>query len=152
MLCGQLTEKQFPVAYRGRCCFITMFSSVYLVVGIVLLVVGAVTSSASIIQFGAVIAGAFLLLLYLYGVSLRRRIRQKWGIPSAYGIEALGCDDICCPLFCAPCSIDQVARQEYLASNGHSVEYDFYSATGVVPGVQYAQPPAESNHHNLPEA
>ena len=88
-----------------------MFSSVYLVVGIVLLVVGAVTSSASIIQFGAVIAGAFLLPLYLYGVSLRRRIRQKWGIPSAYGIEALGCDDICCPLFCAPCSIDQVARQ-----------------------------------------
>ena len=39
------------------------------------------------------------------------------------------------------CALDQLARQEYLASNGYSVEYDFYAPTGVVPGVQYAQPP-----------
>ena len=39
------------------------------------------------------------------------------------------------------CALDQLARQEYLASNGYSVEYDFYAATGVVPGVQYARPP-----------
>jgi len=141
MLCGQLLEKQDPVGNYNRGRFITACMSLYLVVGIVLLVVGAVTSSAPIITFGPILLGAFLMGLYLFGVSLRRRIRRKWDIPSACGIEALGCDDICCPLFCAPCSIDQVARQEYLASNGHSVEYDLYSATGVVPGVQYAQPP-----------
>ena len=52
-----------------------------------------------------------------------------------------GCDDCCCMLWCGPCALDQLARQEYLASNGYSVEYDFYAATGVVPGVQYARPP-----------
>ena len=66
----------------------------------------------------------------------------------AYGLEAFdvccwcaGCDDCCCMLWCGPCALDQLARQEYLASNGYSVEYDFYAATGVVPGVQYARPP-----------
>ena len=44
-------------------------------------------------------------------------------------------------LWCGPCALDQIARQEYLASNGYSVEYDFYAATGVVPGVNYARPP-----------
>ena len=44
-------------------------------------------------------------------------------------------------LWCGPCALDQLARQEYLASNGYSVEYDFYAPTGVVPGVQYARPP-----------
>ena len=43
-------------------------------------------------------------------------------------------------LWCGPCALDQLARQEYLASNGYSVEYDFYAATGLVPGVQYARP------------
>ena len=52
-----------------------------------------------------------------------------------------GCDDCCCVLWCGPCALDQLARQEYLASNGYSVEYDFYAATGVVPGVHYARPP-----------
>ena len=52
-----------------------------------------------------------------------------------------GCDDCCCMLWCGPCALDQLARQEYLASNSYSVEYDFYAATGVVPGVQYARPP-----------
>ena len=52
-----------------------------------------------------------------------------------------GCDDCCCMLWCGPCALDQLARQEYLASNGYSVEYDFYAATGLVPGVQYARPP-----------
>ena len=67
---------------------------------------------------------------------------------NTHGLEAFdfccwcaGCDDCCCLLWCGPCALDQLARQEYLASNGYSVEYDFYAATGVVPGVQYAQPP-----------
>ena len=100
---------------------------------------------------GAALAGIFLLGLYCIGWSLRRRIRRKWGIPSprcAYGLEALdfccwcaGCDDCCCMLWCGPCALDQLARQEYLASNGYSVEYDFYAPTGVVHGVQYARPP-----------
>ena len=37
--------------------------------------------------------------------------------------------------------VDFHTGQEYLASNGYSVEYDFYAPTGVVPGVQYARPP-----------
>ena len=37
--------------------------------------------------------------------------------------------------------VDFHTGQEYLASNGYSVEYDFYAATGVVPGVNYARPP-----------
>ena len=84
-------------------------------------------------------------------LAIARSPRRKWGIPSprcAYGLEAFdvccwcaGCDDCCCMLWCGPCALDQLARQEYLASNGYSVEYDFYAATGVVPGVQYARPP-----------
>ena len=84
-------------------------------------------------------------------LAIARSPRRKWGIPSprcAYGLEAFdfccwcaGCDDCCCLLWCGPCALDQLARQEYLASNGYSVEYDFYAPTGVVPGVQYARPP-----------
>ena len=57
-----------------------------------------------------------------------------------YDCWCAGCDDCCCLLWCGPCALDQLARQEYLASNGYSVEYDFYAATGLVPGVQYARP------------
>ena len=147
-MCSQLMEKE---GRRGRlmqtCC------SLLFVASVVLLVLSAFLQAcrSSALSVGAALAGVFLLGLFCIGWSLRRRIRRKWGIPSprcAYGLEAFdfccwcaGCDDCCCMLWCGPCALDQLARQEYLASNGYSVEYDFYAATGVVPGVQYARPP-----------
>ena len=148
-MCGQLLEKQ---GHRGRHRGLTICCSLLFVASVVLLILSAFlrACASSALAVGAVLAGIFLLGLYCVGWSLRRRIRRKWGIPSprcAYGLEAFdvccwcaGCDDCCCMLWCGPCALDQLARQEYLASNGYSVEYDFYAATGLVPGVQYARP------------
>ena len=84
------------------------------------------------------VAGLVSLVVAILFMIVRSAVRRAYGIPASC---CGGCDDCCCMLWCGPCALDQLARQEYLASNGYSVEYDFYAATGVVPGVQYARPP-----------
>jgi len=68
------------------------------------------------------IVGLFLLFT-IYKV--RKHVRAKYEIPEQ---TCLGCEDVCCTLWCGACVTAQMARH---TANYHKVKAQFFSGTGI---------------------
>jgi len=151
VLCGQLSAKQGR-GWVSRSQVVAFFT-ILTILAAGCIAAGIAAKVPLLFGLGGFLAYALIMMYGALLLSLRRRIRMKWSIPSPRccftGCDGVGetlccftgCDDVFTTLCCPCCVADQLARQEYLASNNHSVEYDFCSPNGEVPGVPYKEPP-----------
>ena len=73
---------------------------------------------------------AYLLLILCITIRTRAAIRSRYAIPET---NCVGCEDLCCSLFCCGCTICQMAR--------HTADYDTYpSSCCTETGLDYASP------------
>jgi Cys-rich protein (TIGR01571 family) len=91
-----------------------------------------VSSPSTLISFKT--AGEFLFFLWsVYALyRTRRSIRERYAIPEE---RCVGCEDLCCSVFCSCCAVSQMAR--------HTGEYETYngvylSETGLPPDAPMA--------------
>jgi len=70
-----------------------------------------------------------LLIVYLFVLctiyKVRKHVRAKYEIPEQ---TCVGCEDVCCTLWCGSCVTAQMARH---TTNYHKVKAQFFSGTGI---------------------
>ncbi|KAL7581038.1 hypothetical protein ACA910_005843 [Epithemia clementina (nom. ined.)] len=76
------------------------------------------------------LTAAYLLLMLFITIRTRAAIRSRYAIPEK---NCLGCEDLCCSLFCGGCTICQMAR--------HTADYHKYrSSCCTETGLDYSSP------------